>query len=609
MTPTAQARPAAAAVSPREPSTADALGAPGPSNDVPVHGPWAEQVMERIYAAGDRYIGWFLLFHFAVGLGLAPFYDTWAMAVGVGLLALAMFFASRWLAPRTLVTRCVAGTALQAFVALHIYQLHGLPEMHFFFFSATTMLIAYQDWRAPWLGTFLIIAQHIAFAVFENAGVELNFFDTPVGVTKLFFHFGIALLQVAICSFWASRLRRDTLHEAWDQRQLDEARRKAEAAMATKAGFLATMSHEIRTPMNGVLGMMALLDQTALQGQQREYLDTARRSGEALLAIIDDILDLSKLEAGRMDVDTAPFAPRRAIEDVAALLRPLASDKGLELTVDVAPDVPAAIHGDGRRLRQILINLVGNALKFTARGAVRIEATVASNGDGPARLRIAVRDTGIGIDPAALARLFTEFTQADTSTTRRFGGTGLGLVISRRLAALLGGAVEVESTPGVGSTFTLELPAVPARTQEPAATASDGARAIGRGGPRRIVLLVEDNPVNQLVATRMLQLEGCEVDVAVNGAEAVESAQTRGYDLILMDCHMPVMDGFEATSRLRSIAGVCRVPILALTASVLDEDRQRCLEAGMDATLAKPLQRTALIQALATWAPRPADAA
>jgi signal transduction histidine kinase/ActR/RegA family two-component response regulator len=464
------------------------------------------------------------------------------------------------------------------------------------------MLIAYQDWRAPWPGAFLIIGQHVWFAILQNAGADMNFFEGPVGFWKLFFHFGIALMHVGVCSFWATRLRRDTLREAWQQRQLEDARYKAESATVAKSGFLAAMSHEIRTPMNGVLGMLELLDEPSLQPGQREYLDTARRSGEALLAIIDDILDLSKLEAGRMEMEAVPFAPRRAIEDVAALLRPLASDKGLGFSTHIASEVPAALVGDGRRVRQILINLVGNALKFTSAGFVRIEASMT---EGDARLRIAVIDSGIGMDDDTTGRLFTEFTQADSSTTRRFGGTGLGLAISRRLAVLLGGDVTVESRPGHGSTFTLVLPAIAAAAVQERAGAARPAQ-FARGF-QPIVLLVEDNPVNQLVAQRMLQLEGCEVDIAHNGAEAVDRARERHYDLVLMDCHMPVMDGFEATAQLRRMPELgAHLPIVALTASVLDADRARCLEAGMDATLAKPLGRTALSQALAEWVRRPA---
>ena len=489
--------------------------------EVPQTGPWAEEVMGRIYEAGDRYAGWFVLGHFAIGLALAPFYGTWLMAVVIGGLAVGMFFGSAWLAPRMLITRWIAGISLNAFVALHIYQLHGLPEMHFFFFSGFTILIAYQDWRAPWPGAFLIIGQHIWFAILTNAGAEVNFFEGPVGFWKLFFHFGIALFHVGVCSFWAMRLRRDTLHEAWSQQQIQDARQKAEEATAAKSGFLATMSHEIRTPMNGVLGMLALLEETPLQAGQREYLGTARRSGEALLAIIDDILDLSKLEAGRMDVDAVPYAPRHAIEDVCALLKPLASDKSLELSSYVAPEVPPALVGDGPRLRQILINLVGNALKFTATGFVRIEASMLEGADR--RLQIAVSDSGIGMDESTVARLFTEFTQADSSTTRRFGGTGLGLAISRRIAVLLGGDVTAGSSPGHGSTFTIVLPAVEAEAL-PERSAAPPVMVERDRSFRPLVLLVEDNPVNQLVALRMLQLEGCDVDIAANGAEAIQRA-------------------------------------------------------------------------------------
>jgi len=219
-------------------STPAAVTAPHRPAEVPQSGPWVEEVMRRIYGDGDRYAGWFVLGHFAIGLALAPFYDTWLMALVVGGLAVGMFFGSVWLAPRRLVTRWVAGVSLQSFVALHIYQLHGLPEMHFFFFSAFTMLIAYQDWRAPWPGALLIIGQHIWFAILSNAGVEVNFFEGRVGVVKLVFHFGIALLHVGVCSFWSMQLRRNTLRDAWHQQQLEEARQKAEVLTAAKSGFL-----------------------------------------------------------------------------------------------------------------------------------------------------------------------------------------------------------------------------------------------------------------------------------------------------------------------------------------------------------------------------------
>ena len=573
-----------------------------PAGDIPASGPWADAVMDRIYAEGDRYAGYFILFHFAIGLALAGFFETWFMAATVGGLSTAMFFASRALAPRSLMTRIVAGISLQAFVALHIYQLHGLPEMHFFFFSAFTMLITYQDPRAPWPGTLLIIAQHIVFAVLENSGVELHYFDGPVGFWKLFFHFGIALQHVGVCSYWALWLRRKTLKEAWHQQQIDEARLRAEAATAAKSNFLATMSHEIRTPMNGVLGMTTLLRGTRLDAEQQEYVETAHGSGQHLLAVINDILDFSKIEAGRMDVELVTFDPRVALDDVRGLLKAEARKKGLELSTAMASDVPAQLLVDGRMVRQVLLNLVGNALKYTPTGFVRIEATWAPALDGDGQLRVAVRDSGIGIDQAAVERLFTAFTQVDGSTTRRFGGTGLGLAISRRMAELMGGGIAVDSAPGVGSTFTLTLPArVVVAAPAPVPSRLLPVVSTGRGEGTR-VLVAEDNSVNQVVAVRLLAREGCVVDVATNGRHALELYASRAYDLVLMDCYMPEMDGFEATTHMRALdRGTARTPIIALTASVLDSDRQRCIAAGMDEVLAKPIEAHVLAEAVRRW--------
>lgn len=566
-----------------------------PLTDTHPGGRWAEAVMDRIYAEGDYYSGWFLFIHFGIGLALAPFYDTWLMALGVGVLALAMFFVCRWLAPRTLLTRWVAGISLQVFVALHIYQMHGLYEMHFFFFSAFTMLIAYQDWRAPWPGAILIIGQHLWFAMLANSGIDLGFFPGRPGAWQLFFHFGIALLHVAVCSHWAMRLRRDTLREAWDQHRLDLALQKAEAAVAAKGNFLATMSHEIRTPMNGVLGVMTLLEQTSLNPEQRDYVGIARRSGEGLLAIIDDILDFSKLEAGRMTVEDLPFRLRHVFEDLHALLLPKARERRIAFTCQVEDDVPDVLSSDCRRLRQILLNIVGNALKFTCEGHVTVRARLVERAGAEGILQITVEDTGIGMDADAVGRLFVDYAQADETTTRRFGGTGLGMAISQRLALLLGGAITVDSTPGEGTTFTLSMPVLlDVVMPEQAIDSHLGHRPRQDDMPPQ-VLLVDDNAVNQLVARRLLEREGCVVVVAADGAAALAELAQASFDVVLMDCHMPVMDGFEATRQLRASDGPMRhVRVIALTASVMDEDRRQCLDAGMNGVLAKPIARHAI---------------
>ena len=372
-----------------------------------------------------------------------------------------------------------------------------------------------------------------------------------------------------------------------------EARRAEEAAKA-KSEFLATMSHEIRTPMNGVIGMVSVLEGTPLSAEQRGMVATIRSSGEVLLTVLNDILDLSKIEAGRLDLELQPVAVQRAVDDVANLFRGQAAAKGLTLAV-VCDGGPWA-HADPHRLRQVLINLLSNAVKFTASGGIDIHAAVA---DG--RCRIAVRDTGIGIPPELMHRLFQVFSQVDASTTRRFGGTGLGLAISRRLVDAMDGAIRVESAPDHGSIFTIELPCCATPPQPVAA----GAGAVIPTAIRR-VLLAEDQLVNQRVATLLLQRMGIAVTVVADGAQAVEAWRSGAYDLLLLDVQMPVMDGLEAARAIRrdeQATGRPRIPIAALTANALPADRIACREAGMDGLLPKPITRESVAGLLASLAP------
>lgn len=401
-------------------------------------------------------------------------------------------------------------------------------------------------------------------------------------------------IDAGIWAFWAVLFEMFLLSLALADRvrRLSHDKEVAEQASEAKSAFLANMSHEIRTPLNGVLGMVDTLAQTPVDERQREYLRHIKQSGKTLLNLLDNVLEFSRIEAGKVQLNPVSFSPKRLTEELCELLGPVAERKGLTLSVAVAPSVPEYVIGDVGQVRQVLLNLVGNAIKFTEQGEVKVQVGCEEQPDGSVQLGFSVTDTGIGIEQDALSQIFSRFHQADGSIRRRYGGSGLGLAIARELVELMSGDIVVESRKGAGSRFLVEL-------TFPVGDAPVSAAEAVITLPPLSILVVEDEPVNRLVVRELLGARGHRVEAVDGGRAALECLEHKRFDLLLMDVSMPDMDGLEATRRLR--AAGCRMPVVGLTAHVLPEQSRACLEAGMDAVVHKPLEMDKLNATIAPF--------
>lgn len=599
----------------------------------------------EIHIRCDRLFAWLLVLQWLIALGVALWLSPyeWAgvvkqahvhllVAEWLGLAIVSFPLLLVWFRPGAILTRHVVGVAQMLMGALLIHLTGGRLETHFHVFGSLALLAFYRDWRVLISASAIVVLDHFLRGFLwpqsiygSISGVEWRWLEHAGWVVFIdIFLIWSCLNGVSEMRIIAERQaelestnariectveertaelqeKSKRMHELTQRLQLNEAQMReakeaAESANRSKGQFLANMSHEIRTPMNAIVGMTRIALESELTSDQRDCLEAVRTSADALLEIINDILDFSKIEAGKLDLESIPFSISDVLDDTLTVFSWRAREKGLELSVRRDADVPEILLGDPGRLRQILVNLIGNGIKFTERGEVKASVAPTRNVDGrdTIRLQFAVRDTGIGIPADKQDAIFRAFEQADGSTTRKYGGTGLGLAITQHLVELMGGRLQVESRSGEGSTFHFTavfgravpdaLPA-PVPIATPAISPSTTLKSLE-------VLLVEDGALNRKLAIRLLEKKGHRVTIACNGKEALAALERQSFDVVLMDLQMPEMGGLEATYivRRREKGTGRRVPIVAMTSHALRGDEERCLQAGMDGYVSKPIE-------------------
>ncbi len=550
----------------------------------------SESMDAEVKRRSDKLMNLFLVGYFLAGIVFALYYDTWLMAFAVGGISLVAYYSVKYALPDSDLYQYVLSAILGIFMAQYIYQMHGLFEMHFFAFIGSAILITYQNWKLQIPIMVIVTLHHSIFAYLQNMGYEgvfftqLDYLDTQT----LIIHILLAGAIFFICGLWAYQLRVSSqiqIVQSYERLQAEQAKVAAETANRSKSEFLAMMSHEIRTPMNGVIGMASLLSSTKLTEEQREYTDTIQNCGESLLVVINDILDYSKIESGKMELESRDVDLRNCIEEVLDVFATKAADTGVDLMYEIDYNVPSQIVSDSVRLRQVLMNLVGNAIKFTSQGEIFVGLHVSEITPDEVLLSFEVRDTGIGISQDKIHKLFQPFTQVDTSTTRKYGGTGLGLVICERIIGFMGGSISVTSKVGAGTTFTFTIRA---KISHHATRMYVHHNVVAMEGKK--VLVIDDNSASRTILKNQLDIWKLIPLVAASARQGLDIAsRQRDIDLVLVDMQMPGMNGVEFTREFRN--KYPDIPVILLS-SVGDD---RALHAELfSSVLTKPVRQNTL---------------